>query len=480
MTETVEVQRQSPSPPPHAGALGSAVVAFAVVLVVLLAWMPRVMERLNPLTGDEPFYVMTSFSILDDYDLDETNNYAQRDFDRFYPAFGPARSGWSSYPDPLPPHASHTKRAGLYTKHGLGIPLIVALPWKIGGRTLTLVVLAVLAAFVSANMAMLAHRFGATPLLSMFIALLLSLTSPLMTHSLLIFPEILSALCIVYAVRRLLERENENWQWLLTGCGVAFLPWLHYRLATISIVLGIAALRQLGQAYDKKGPPLFIGPPVVSALIMFAWYNRLYGSFRPPASDHAGFSDLAGTINGLAGTFLDQQWGAIIHNPLIALAIVASVPFALAHRRDSFLLAAVAVPYLLLISAYRVWWGEWNPPGRYLTDVVPLAAAPLGYWLSTLSLRAARGITVVAALPALAVSATFLHDPRLMYNQPDGTSSLLETWSDWVGRDLTGLIPSFVFYSESPGTDRIVFGGGVALLIYAASEVALRHGGRNQ
>ena len=56
---------------------------FVVVMAFLLvaATLPNVLSRLDPLTGDEPFYVMTAISIIRDGDLDEANNYAQRDFD---------------------------------------------------------------------------------------------------------------------------------------------------------------------------------------------------------------------------------------------------------------------------------------------------------------------------------------------------------------------------------------------------------------
>ncbi|WP_221178956.1 hypothetical protein, partial [Pseudomonas fluorescens] len=66
-------------------------VVSGLALLAWLALLPRVLTRLDPLTGDEPFYVMTAISLLQDGDLDESNNYAQRDYEQFYP------------PDPLPP-----------------------------------------------------------------------------------------------------------------------------------------------------------------------------------------------------------------------------------------------------------------------------------------------------------------------------------------------------------------------------------------
>lgn len=446
-----------PRSSPGRSAFPPALLAAALVYLVCLAWLPSLERRLDPLTGDEPFYVMTSLSLIEDHDLNEQNNYDRQDYHRFYPAFGPTRDGWPSYPDPLPPHRSHTKRPGLYSKHGLGLAVLIAVPFALGGRTLTLIVLAAIAAAIAANMALLAARYTNSLVLSFVVAVALGLTNPLLSYSLLIFPEMTSGLCIVYATRRLLARDNRAWQWFAIGSAAAALPWLHERLAPISVALAVVAIVQQRGRWTRASLLAAATPPVVGAAALLWWYHYLYGRPLPPASDHAGFSDAVGTLNGLAGTFLDQQWGAFIHNPLLLLAAAAFVPFAAVRRRDAVILGAVVVPYLFVIANYRVWWGEWNPPARYLTDVVPLAAAPLAWWLG----RVARPWRLVAfaaaAIPAAAVMATFVADPQRMYNQPVGTSRLFATWRDWTGVDLTRLVPSYVFYCASPASERIVF-----------------------
>jgi hypothetical protein len=319
-------------------------------------------------------------------------------------------------------------------------------------------VLSVVAACLAANIALLAARYARSPAAVLAIALLLALTNPLFSFSLLIFPEMTSALCIAYAARRLLASGNAAWQWFVVGCCAAALPWLHYRLAPICIVFAvIAAIRFRGEWTPKL--VLAAGTaPVVSAGVLLWWYQRLYGRPLPPASDHAGFSGAVGTLNGLAGTFLDQQWGAFIHNPLLLLAAAAFAPFAWARRADGAILAAVVLPYLFVIANYRVWWGEWNPPARYLTDVVPLAAAPLAWWLDGIGRRARWAAVSAFTLPAVAVMATFVANPQRMYNQPVGTSRLFETWRDWTGVDLTNVVPSYVFYSASSAGARLLFG----------------------
>jgi hypothetical protein len=459
---------------PGRSALPAALLSAAIVYLVCLAWLPRLERRLDPLTGDEPFYVMTSISLIEDHDVDEQNNYDRRDYYRFYPALGPTSDGWPSYPDPLPPHQSHTERAGLYSKHGLGMAVLVAVPYELGGRTLALILLAGIAAVLAANMTLLAARYTPNPALALLVAIALSLTNPLFSFSLLIFPELTAGLLIVYATRRVLEVHNNHWQWLAASACAAALPWLHYRLAPISAVLAVVAIVKFRTRWTRQTALVAAAIPVVSAVTLFWWYQHLYGRPLPPAADHAGFSGVAGTLNGLAGTFLDQQWGAVIHNPLLLLAAAAFVPFALARRHDALILGAVVAPYLIVIANYRVWWGEWNPPARYLTDVVPLAAAPLAWWLDRIERQWRWVLAVLFAIPAAAVMATFVADPQWMYNHPDGTSRLLETWHAWTGLDLTSAVPSYVFYSASAASARVLFGlfglaclGTLATMAYA-------------
>ncbi|MGH2559013.1 MAG: hypothetical protein ACRDJH_08110, partial [Thermomicrobiales bacterium] len=296
--------------------------------------------------------------------------------------------------------------------------------------------------------------------------------NPLLSFSLLMFPEMTAGLCILYAARRLLAPSNRTWQWLLVGVCAASLPWLHYRLAPISVVIALLAIVLHRRRMTVSDCLAALAVPIPSAIVLFSWYQYLYDSPLPPSADHAGFSGFTGTINGLVGTFLDQQWGAFIHSPLLLLATAAYLPFLLAHRRDALALAAIVVPYIVLISNYSVWWGEWNPPARYLTDVVALSAAPLAWWLGTITTRLRWALLAAVSLPSIAIMATFVLDPQRMYNHPDGTSNLLESWDRWLNLHLSQGVPSFVFYSVSPTGQRQVFGVLGACLLVASALLA--------
>jgi len=132
----------------------------AVLLVIALAALffaalgPRFASRLDPLTGDEPFYVMTAISLLHDHDLDESNNYASRDFEAFYPddPLPDDWRGWPSFPRTLPPHPAQSVLPGLHTQHGRGPPQLIAAPYPQAGRAGAMTVIGVIGAVLAGQL----------------------------------------------------------------------------------------------------------------------------------------------------------------------------------------------------------------------------------------------------------------------------------------------------------------------------------------
>src|SRR5690606_33571693 len=101
--------------------------------------------------------------------------------------------------------------------------------------------------------------------------------------------------------------------------------------------------------------------------------------------DHAGFHGLNGTLNCAAGLLLDAQWGLLLAAPVAILALAAFGPWLRSQRQRALLTLCSVTPYLLVVAAYQVWWGEWGPTARYLVPIVPLLAALLAAWLSMAS-----------------------------------------------------------------------------------------------
>jgi hypothetical protein len=454
------------SPWPPADGLLAALVAL-LFLALVVALMGHVMRRLDPVTGDEPFYLVTAGSILHDRDIDETNNWADRDVDAWLPP-DPLPPGWEGWPAPArgyPPHASQTIRPGLYSKHGLGVPVLILVPLALGGRAGVVLFYGLIGALVAANMFLLARTLRASVPVALAITAALALTNPILSYSFLIFPELPAALCTLYAFRRLLL-ENNRWQSLAIGLAIALLPWLHARLALIALALTVMALVRYGQGRTRYVLPLALGPPVLSAGGLAAFYWYFYGRPWPNTQDHAGLTTtLDGWAMGLAGLLLDQQWGLLIHAPVYLLVAAGAVALLRSHRDVLGWLALVALPYYAFIGAYNQWWGEWCPPARYLATLAPLAAAPLAaLWRRDRTLITATLVTLLS-LPGAAVSVAFLRDPQLMYNHPTGQSNLLIALSERGQINWTLAAPSFVVPDASPDSLRLWWLLGLLALV---------------
>ncbi|MBF6611629.1 MAG: glycosyltransferase family 39 protein [Chloroflexi bacterium] len=466
---------------------------FLITFLVLAALTPRITTYLTPTTGDEPFYLMTAISILKDGDLNECNNYRQRDEAALYPAFYTRGGGmvlpvgwkgWTSSPYPLPPHPAHLVPANrlcagysflrpnnyidtsvpipsdgtqseLYSKHGLGLSLLVLPAFEAGGRLLVVYFLNILGALVAVNVYLFARGATGKVLPALLTWLAFSFTVPLLPYSFLIFPELPAALFVVYAFRRIWQWNNNWLQVAGIGFSAAFLPWLHYRFVPVTAGL---LLYYIYQETTRRSPnrwrnyAIVMGQTALSAgLLMYFFYAR-YASIFPDLRDHAGSSDIAGTLRGVAGLFVDEQWGLLISAPIFILAIVGAVLMWIKkeYRRDLLWIGVVFVPYFGIIANYAQWWGEWCPPARYLTSVLPLLAMPFALTLS--SIKGAVYKVVYGALLALSLAVTvgFMVQPQWMYNQPTGSSALL-------ANGLPGFLPKLGIVLPSPDSITSLF-----------------------
>ena len=427
-----------------------------LAFLLLLATLPRVLERLDPLTGDEPFYVMTAISIARDGDLSEANNYAQRDFDELYPA-NPLPSdwrGWPTFPRDLPPHAGSSERDGLYTKHGLGLSFLIAVPYELLGRVGAVLLIMLAATLLSGQVFLLARESGAPTNLATVLALALVIAMPIGPYATLIFPEVPAALLLIYAIRRLAAYSNLWWQWLLVGSAIGYLPWLHQRFAPTAAVLAAWVLYRLIQRPGWSAIAAALIPIGLGGFSLLAYNQWLYSMPLQPVEDHAGFNRLSGTINGGFGLLLDAQWGLWVAAPVMLLALAATPRWVQLVPRPARVALAAAAPYVLVVAAYKVWWGEWGPPARYLVPLVPLAAGPLGCWLARASTRA-RVITGLLWGTGMVLTLIGYQDPQRFYHHPDGINKLVTRFGEIIGIDLARALVAFQPYSLAPFPSRL-------------------------
>lgn len=479
--------------------LWETLAVFFVTLAVLALFTPRVTTYLTPTTGDEPFYLMTVISLMKDGDLNECNNYVNQDEARLYPSFYsfdgvqayadfPADwKGWRGAPYPLTPHPALIDPASrqcasdyrtypvfydnpngeLYSKHGLGLSLLVLPAFALGERLFVVFFLNIIGALLAANIYLFARESTGKRWPAVLTWLAFAFTVPQMPYSYLIFPEMPAALFVLYAFRRIRLWHNNALQVAGIGFCLAFLPWLHYRFVPICAGLLLYYIYQVRRQRRHEGVPralvaregtIVLSQIIVSAALLMAFFYVRYGTPWPNASDHAGISDVGGTIRGTVGLLLDQQWGLFTAAPIFILTIVGIILMwqSRTGRKDLLWIGVVFVPYFLIVANYAQWWGEWCPPARYLASILPLLALPFAYSLSSIKGVVYKGIYALLLALSYLTMWGFIFQPQWMFNQPDaeGKAVLLKYGLRGVldslyipflnGVDATQFFPSFV------------------------------------
>jgi len=197
-------------------------------------------------------------------------------------------------------------------------------------------------------------------------------------------------------------------------------------------------------------------------MALLRWYQLgVHGSSLAVADQYEGFfvpttidgrleADWQALLVATAGLFVDRQYGLLVFAPIYALAAVGLVALwrSPSYRWIVVGLGLIAIPYVALTADFRVWWGGWSPPARYLAVLTPLLAAPLAR--SLLALTGSRVYQIVFGLMAMfgvlvaAVLLLQLGDPDIeqaIFSNPSRNPALLRWLLLRFDVDLTQLLP---------------------------------------
>jgi hypothetical protein len=447
---------------------------------------------------------MDAISLVQDGDLDVSNNFANRDEDAFY-SRAPRPRGFTgqSAPYPLPPHliASPARPPSeWYDYHAPGLGILIVPAWIIGSWfhlwwPAAVVFMCLLGSLVAVNIFLLAFQATGDNRVAWMVWAAMSFSAPLMCYSILIFTEVPASLLILYAFRRFSVGwgANRPWQLALAGICVAYIPWLSWRCGTIAAALGVYGavqwwrfhcFAQTSGARRAATAAFLVVPVLLSALVIAGYGHFLTGKWLPDIRYRAGGSidafhwpwdggrDLTLFVSGAMALLFDQQWGLLVYSPVYLLAFVGLLamlrPGRNAEYRQLAWLAFLSVPYLVVISAFDNWGGLWCPPGRYLTPLIPLFALPLAHSLHALiNLRLYRIVFVLLTVLGYSYMLLVSSDFHLLW--PAGRHGYFWGWaSQWLpGRlELRRYIPAFAWPDERRSVKTAwMFGSTTALVL---------------
>jgi len=331
-------------------------------------------------TGDEPFYLVTTQSLLSDGNLDLRDEYADRsEMDRFWDGTIPL---WKQ----MEPTAS----GRLLSPHDPGLAVLIAPAYAALGLRGAQRFLVVVWAAAMAFGAVLARRAGAPAQLSVVAAVALGVGAPGIVYASQIYPEGPAALCIsiglLLATARVpaagppADRRPAGGDLVRSVAGstgmvvvLAVLLWLGVKYLPYALLIGGAWAWRQRLDLRPVGMALVLAVPLGAHYVW--WHLETFGALVPYASnvvwagegtssileDHLGPSARGYRLYGL---FLDARFGLFRWSPMSLVAVWGIT------RRTALHVAVVAVAVLLgtfLSITIMGWWF----PGRMLVAAFP-------------------------------------------------------------------------------------------------------------
>ena len=377
--------------------------AAALFLLLCIAYSFSVDIRATrgaTISGDEPFYLLTTQSLLADGDFDLTNQYESRSYESFF-----------DHPDGL--WYQSVPRPGdgqLLSPHNPGLSLLLIPGFGLGGLAGAQVQLLVLGAAALTLAFVLADRLTGRRALSWLASLAVGLTATAFVYSSEIYPEFPAALALVLSLLVVTrERPLGTLDAALLTALLTVLCWLGIKYAFLAAPVAVCFLFRS----DRTGRIALLAAGTASAAF-YAWFHlHLFGGLTPYGVNaaYAGWKSteiLDGHIAWgeryyrLWGLFIDQRFGIGRWAPLLLAAIPGFTLLALARWPHRLVLGLIFVQMLVATFIAITMMGWWFP-GRTLLTVLPLFVVPIVLVLSKAPLW---GKISVATLGALTLAIT--------------------------------------------------------------------------
>jgi len=367
-----------------------AVAVWAVLFAVYAATIGMHAFGRSDYAGDEPHYLLTARSLLDDGDVDLVNQYATGAYRPFYPYT-------------LDPHGSLTG-GRLDEPHGLGFPVLIAPAYAAGGAKGVEVLLAAITALGMALAYRLALRVVPDPW-AVGAALAVGLSPPVLAYSTAVYPEFTAGAAVAGAALLAVELSDRPGRLRTIGCFalIAVLPWLGPRFVPAGLV--VAGYAYLVLRRGRRGLLALGGVEIVAfATAVFVGVNgRLYGGPSPNSAAAPGAGGTgadfplgyARRAYRLVALLIDREFGLLRWAPILALAVFGAwlllrerrggLARAIPTRRSeqaAATLCALVCGTQLLVAAFVMpsMFGFWFP-GRHLVAALPLAVPLVGLGL---------------------------------------------------------------------------------------------------
>jgi hypothetical protein len=348
-------------------------------------------------SGDEPQYLLTALSLVEDRDLDVSDEIASR----AYVSFHEVELDRQTLPE---------EDGSEISPHDPLLPASLAVPIALGGWVGAKLALATTAGLLAAVLVWIAVvRFGVPEFRAALLIGVFAASAPFAVYGQQVYPELPAALAVAVGIACLTGPLAGRG---LAGVGgsVTALPWLSVKYVPVALALAALGLWRLwmrGRPRAVVGLCLVWGIAGAAFALAHLWW---YGGLTPyGVGDHFVTSgelgvvgldpDYAGRSVRLIGLLVDDKFGIAAWQPAWLLALPAVAALVRMRPRGWVVLAAPLAAGWLNATYVALTMQGWWWPGRQVVVVLPCAVLAIVWWAGSSSLRT----VVTTSLAALGI-----------------------------------------------------------------------------
>jgi hypothetical protein len=315
-----------------------------------------------PVTGDEPHYLIMADGITNNFTFEQTLPYIKECQTR------------AIYPPGLTNNdvLFHCVNGpnGLYNAHNIGLPLIIAAPYKLGGIVGAKIHMIMLCSFIILIAHAVSRYFTDDPRNRILSVVAPTIAVPFIPASSQIYPDVVAGLISITAICWMLKKSECLGTFRKTdfiiAIVVSFLPWLQIKFIVVAFVLTVGLTIQdylYGRSIFKSARFLLI---LCSSAIFLAAYNLYaFGKFSGPYKDGAlVFSKHALMV--LIGLHFDRFQGIFIQNPSYFLGLLFLAPFMKRYVLAGSTIILAYFSQVLPNALHPNWYGGGSFAGRFV------------------------------------------------------------------------------------------------------------------
>ena len=358
-----------PIPKVATGAIG----IFAILILVYVASIDIRATRGASITGDEPFYLITTQSLIEDRNLDLRRQYELHSYESFF-----------DHPDGLWTQSSARENGELLSPHNPGLSIFIIPGFRFGGLIGVQIQMMVVASLTFSLAYILLVRITGRLWISWLATITVSATSTAFIYSTEIYPEFPAALLLIISLL-IIQRASQSSTWQAIGLLLCLstMVWLGVKYAPLAGLVAIWGFSRM----NPSGRGIFLVSTILSASL-FAWFHlNTFGGLTPYSVNLVYAGD--GTISILGdhfdftkrlyrplGLFVDQRFGIARWAPILLLVIPAA-PLLWKINALSRLILTLLIVQIFIATFVVITMMGWWFPGRTIVTVLPLMALPL-------------------------------------------------------------------------------------------------------